>query len=194
MVSNTELLAVTVKQKNRVFRGEWLIAGLAIGVLSPIIVLLLSNILFYPTTLIFPVLLPYVPFVEIFLVILIIIVSSIGYTHLKKESTFYFIKLFIFSLIILFSAFGLFLIAQRGGVTIMVEKIPLESQINGTVDYLVITDRELDEYPLLKNAIIECRDFNNCTFEPNIEEWGSVSDFLNKEWRRISTSSDFVPK
>jgi hypothetical protein len=92
-----------------------------------------------------------------------------------------FLKLVVVSFIVLFSAYALFLIAQRGGVTIRVEKIPLESQINGTIDYLVITDMELDEYPLLKKAIIECKDFNNCTFEPNIEEWGYVSDFLNKK-------------
>lgn len=91
------------------------------------------------------------------------------------------IKLFVVSLLLLFSAFALFLNAQRGGMTIMVEKIPIESQLNGTIDYLMITDKELDEYPLLKKTITECRDFNNCTSEPDIEEWGYINNFLNKK-------------
>jgi len=81
----------------------------------------------------------------------------------------------------MFSSFGLFLIGQSGGLTVIVEKIPIQSQINGSIDYLDITEKELDEYPLLKKAIIECRDSNNCTLEPNIEEWGHVSEFLNRK-------------
>lgn len=180
MVSNTEPLAVPVKSRNKGSRGEWLIAGLAIGILS-IIGFFMGNFLIVLLSFLFPGLLPYVTFVGIFLVILIIIVSSIGYTYLKKESAFYFMKLFVFSIIVLFSAFALFLIGQSGGVTIMVEKIPLESQINGTIDYLDITEIELNEYPLLRKAIIECRDYNNCTIKPDIEEWGNVSDFLNRK-------------
>jgi hypothetical protein len=182
MVSNTEPLAVPAKSRNKGSRGEWLIAGLAIGILS-IIGFFMGNFLIVLLSFLFPGLLPYVTFVGIFLVILIIIVSSIGYTYLKKESAFYFIKLFVFSIIVLFSAFALFLIGQSGGLIIIVEKISIESQINGMNYYvnLNITEKELDEYPALKKAIIECRDFNNCNSEPNIEEWMSTRGFLDKK-------------
>ena len=189
MASNTEylvigsiavavsLLVVLVKYRNKGFRGDWLIAGLAIGILSPIIGLYMGNILGVLLHL------PDGPFVQIFLILLIFIVSSIVYTYYKKESAVYFTKILFFSfVVVMFSGFGLFLIGQSDtGLTVMVEKIPIESQINGMNDYVNLNITELDEYPVLKKAIIECRDFNNCSSKPNIEEWMSARGFLENK-------------
>lgn len=178
-VAVLSLLVVLVKYRNKVSRGEWLIAGLAIGILSTIIGFYMGTItslfLFLPNFLRDPV----------FRILLLFIVSSIVYTYLKKESAVYFIKLLFFSfIVVLFSAFALFLTLQSDtGLIVMVEKISIESQINGMNDYvkLNITEKELDEYPALKKAIIDCRDFNNCSSKPNAEEWMSARGFLDKK-------------
>ncbi len=170
------LLAVLVKYRNKGSRGEWLIAGLAIGILSTIIGFYMGTItsLFLPNFLRDPV----------FRILLLFIVSSIVYTYLKKESAVYFMKLLFFSfIVVLFSAFALFLTLQsESGLIVIVEKISIDSQING-IDYvnLNITEKELDEYPVLKKAIIDCRDFSNCSSKPDVEEWMSASGFLEKK-------------
>lgn len=182
-VAVLSLLAVLIKYRNKGFRGEWLIAGLAIGILSTIIGFYMGTItslfLFLPNFLRDPV----------FRILLLFIVSSIVYTYLKKESVVYFMKLLFFSfIVVLFSAFALFLTLQSDtGLNIMVEKISIESQING-IDYvkLNITEKELDEYPALKKAITDCRDFNNCNSKPNTEEWMSASVFLEKKAHDLS--------
>lgn len=77
----------------------------------------------------------------------------------------------------------LFLTLQsESGLIVIVEKISIDSQING-IDYvnLNITEKELDEYPVLKKAIIDCRDFSNCSSKPDVEEWMSASGFLEKK-------------
>jgi hypothetical protein len=190
MVSNTEyliivliavaisLLAVLAKYRNKKIRGDWLIAGLAIGILSPIIGLSMGgfflNFLF-----------PDGPFAQFFLGLLIFIFSCIGYKYIKKESFCFLIKLLIFSFaVVIFSDFALILAnSSDTGLTVMVEKISLDSKLNGFNDYINInvTEKELNDYPALKKAIIECRDLHNCNSNPDNEEWMSIRGFFENK-------------
>jgi len=190
MVSNAEylvagliavaisLLAVLVKYGNKGFRRDWLIAGLAIGILSPIIGLLMGGS-------ILQFLYPDGPFAQLALGLLIFIFSCIGYTYFKKESSRFFLKVLFFSFaVLIFVAFALFLTMQSDtGLTVIIEKIPSESLINGMNDYVIIntTENELDENPLLKRMIIDCRDSNICDSKPDLEEWISARGILEKK-------------
>jgi hypothetical protein len=69
------------------------------------------------------------------------------------------------------------------GLTVRVEKIPFDSRINGMNDYVIIniTENELNENPVLKKMIIDCRDSNICDSKPNLEEWISERGILEKK-------------
>lgn len=188
MLSNTEyllivliavaisLLAVLAKYRNKKIRGDWLIAGLAIGILSPIIGLSMGGPILH-------FLFPDGPLAQFFLGFFIFIFSCIGYTHIKKESSEFLIKLSVFSItVVIFS--GLILaMSGDSGLIVVVEKIPLDPKINGLneYEYVNITEKELFEYPALKKAIIECRDLNNCDSNPNNEEWRATRSFLENK-------------
>jgi len=168
------LLAVLARYGNKGFRGDWLIAGVAIGILSPIIGLLMGGPILH-------FLYPDGPFAQLVLGLLIFIFSCICYTYIKKESSGFLLKIMVFSFaVVIFLAFAMSLTSDTG-LNIIVEKIPVGSQINGFDDYINITEKELDAYPVLKKAIIECRDLNNCNSRPNIEEWMIARTFLEKK-------------
>jgi hypothetical protein len=172
------LLAVLAKYRNKKIRGDWQIAGLAIGILSPIIGLSMGG---YFLNLLFP----DGPFAQFFLGLLIFIFSCIGYTYFKKESSGFLVKLLIFSFaVVIISDFALILAnSSDTGLTVMVEKISLDSQKNGLNEYINInvTEKELDDYPALKKVIIECRDLHNCNSNPDNEEWMSIRGFFENK-------------
>lgn len=190
MVSNAEylaagliavaisLLAVLVKYGTKGFRRDWLIAGLVIGILSPIIGLLMGGYVLH-------FLYPDGPFAQLVLGLLIFIFSCIVYTYFKKESSGFFLKVLFSSFaVLIFAAFALFLTMQSDtGLTVRVEKIPFDSRINGMNDYVIIniTENELNENPVLKKMIIDCRDSNICDSKPNLEEWISERGILEKK-------------
>src|SRR5574337_896127 len=83
------VLSIMIKYRNKKIRGEWILAGFLIGILSLPVGLYLTPVIENVSRLF----LPEGGSNQIFSIISIFIILSICYTYLKKESPAFFIKL-----------------------------------------------------------------------------------------------------
>lgn len=196
VVASILLLSVLIKYRSKKIQGEWMLAGFLIGIFSLPLGLFLTPVIEIITRLF----LPEGGLNQIFSVLLMSILLSICYTYLRKGSVYLFMKVAAVSIVMLFLVIAAwFSISQgEGGLFISIHKFDTVEEIsktNPSLEKVEITEKELDEYPGIKKAISECRDFNNCNFKVDHAEW-KIRDFIQKKQGELGflfsfTDTDF---
>ncbi len=176
-------LSVLIKNRSKKIRGEWIIAGFLIGILSLPIGLYLTPIIEIITRLF----LPEGGANQIFSIPSIFIILSVCYTYLKKESPAFFIKILTVSFLISLTAFvGWFEIGayehEEGSV------IYVYQYDTAMGEYVDIT-KYMEEYPALKKAIkgegCEKLGENKWYCKTPSDEWRRSVDFISKQNVRL---------
>lgn len=175
---------VLIKYRSKKIRGEWILAGFLIGILSLPIGLYLTPVIENVSRLF----LPEGGANQIFSIVLIFIILSICYTYLKKESLVFFIKIlavsFLISLILFAGWFSIGAYEHAEGSVIFVNQYDTASG-----EYVDIT-KHMEEYPALNKAIkgegCEKLEGNNRWYcKTPSDEWRRSVDFISKQNARL---------
>lgn len=175
-------ISVMIKYRNKKIRGEWILAAFSIGILSLPIGLYLTPLI----EIILRLFLPEAGLSQIFSILLILVMLTICYTYLKKESPTFFKKILAVSFLVLLIAFvvwfeiGAYQHEYGRAISIKQFDAPEGEVARLTVD-------ELKGYPALlrasnKEGCTKSEISNEswyCTVDP--EEWGPTMDFIGKK-------------
>ncbi len=169
--------AVLIKYRNKGIRGEWILAGFLIAIISLPLGLVLTPVMQIMTRLF----LPEGPFNQIFSVLSMFIILSICYTYLRKGSAILFVKVSVvsFLVLVLVTVAWFSLSMSEGGMFMIIEEVNIPA--GEKVRYVEITQEELEKYPPLKKAMNAYTESNSSEFKVDIEDQGKVSDFFNKK-------------
>ena len=171
------ITAVLIKYRNKGIRGEWILAGFLIAIISLPLGLVLTPVMQIMTRLF----LPEGPFNQIFSVLSMFIILSICYTYLRKGSAILFVKVsgVSFLVLVLVSVAWFSLSMGEGGMFMVIEEVNIPA--GEKVRYVEITQEELEKYSPLKKAMNAYTESNNSEFKVDVEDQGKVSDFFNKK-------------
>jgi len=169
--------AVLVKYRNKGIRGEWILAGFLIAIISLPLGLVLSQVIQIMTRLF----LPEGPFNQIFSVLSMFIILSICYTYLRKGSAILFVKVLVVSFLalVLVIAAWFFLSMGEGGMFMVIQEVNIPA--GQKVRFVEITQQELENIPPLKKAMNAYTESNSSEFKVEVEDQGKVNDFFNKK-------------
>ncbi len=192
VVASILLLSVLIKYRSKKLRGEWILAGFLISISSIPLGLFLTPVIEIITRLF----LPEGGLNQIFSVILMSIFLSICYTYLRKGSVYLFMKVAAVSIVMLFlvTAAWFYISQLEGGLFISIQKVDTVEEIlraNPSLEKVEIIEKELDEYPGIKKAISECKDFNNCNSKVDPAEW-RIRDLIQEKARRLGYLFNFT--
>lgn len=166
--------AVLIKYRNKGIRGEWILAGFLIAIISLPLGLVLTPVMEIMTRLF----LPEGPFNQIFSVLSMFIILSICYTYLRKGSAILFVKVlgvsFLVLLLVIVAWFSLSM--SEGGMFMVIQEVNIPA--GEKVRFVEITREELENIPPLKKAYTES---NSSEFKVDVEDQGKVNDFFNKK-------------
>ncbi|MCZ7399016.1 MAG: hypothetical protein O8C62_04940 [Candidatus Methanoperedens sp.] len=169
--------AVLIKYRNKGFRGEWILAGFLIAIISLPLGLVLSPVMQIMTRLF----LPEGPFNQIFSVLSMFIILSICYTYLRKGSAILFVKVlgvsFLVLILVIVAWFSLSM--SEGGMFMVIQEVNIPA--GEKVRFVEITREELGKNPPLEKAMIAYTESNSSEFKVDNEDQGKVSDFFNKK-------------
>ncbi len=171
------VMAVLIKYRNKGIRGEWILAGFLIAIISLPLGLVLSPVMQIMTRLF----LPEGPFNQIFSVLSMFIILSICYTYLRKGSAILFVKVlgvsFLVLVLLIVAWFSLSM--SEGGMFMVIQEVNIPA--GEKVRFVEINREELEKYPLLKQAINAYTESNSSEFKVDNEDQGKVNDFFNKK-------------
>ncbi|HEY9247456.1 MAG TPA: hypothetical protein VIO11_11470 [Candidatus Methanoperedens sp.] len=169
--------AVLIKYRNKGFRGEWILTGFLIAIISLPLGLVLTPVLEIMTRLF----LPEGPFNQIFSVLSMFIILSICYTYLRKGSATLFVKVlgvsFLVLVLLIVAWFSLSM--SEGGMFMVIQEVNIPA--GEKVRFVEITREELEKYPPLKKAMNAYTESNSSGFKVDSEDQGKVNDFFNKK-------------
>jgi hypothetical protein len=169
--------AVLIKYRNKGIRGEWILAGFLIAIISLPLGLVLAPVIEIMTRLF----LPEGPFSQIFSVLSMFIILSICYTYLRKGSAILFVKVLVvsFLVLVLLIVAWFSLSMSEGGMFMVIEEVNIPA--GEKVRFVEITREELENIPPLEKAMIAYTESNSSEFKVDNEDQGKVSDFFNKK-------------
>ncbi|MFZ3060379.1 MAG: hypothetical protein WA102_11675 [Candidatus Methanoperedens sp.] len=169
--------AVLIKYRNKGIRGEWILAGFLIAIISLPLGLVLTPVLQILARLF----LPEGPFNQIFSVLSMFIILSICYTYLRKGSAILFVKVLVASFLVLVLVIVAWfsLSMGEGGMFMVIEEVNIPA--DEKVRFAEITQEELEKLLPLKTAMDAYAESNSSEFKVDIEDQGKVSDFFNKK-------------
>jgi multisubunit Na+/H+ antiporter MnhB subunit len=171
------ITAVLIKYRSKRIRGEWVLAGFLIAVISLPLGLVLTPVVEILTRLF----LPEGGFNQIFSVLSMFIIMSICYTYLRKRSAILFVKVLIVSFLgLLLLAVTWFSLSMSGGgmfMVIEVVNIPAVEKVR----YIEITQEELERFQPLNKAMNSYTQSNSSEFKIDTEDQRSVIDFFEKK-------------
>lgn len=169
--------AVLIKYRNKGIRGEWILAGFLIAIISLPLGLVLTPFLEIMTRLF----LPEGPFNQIFSVLSMFIILSICYTYLRKGSAILFVKVlgvsFLVLVLLIVAWFSLSM--SQGGMFMVIQEVNIPA--GQKVRFVEITQEELEKNPPLKKAMNAYTESNSGEFKVDNEDQGKISDFLNRK-------------
>ncbi len=169
--------AVLIKYRNKGIRGEWILAGFLIAIISLPLGLVLTPVMQIMTRLF----LPEGPFNQIFSVLSMFIILSICYTYLRKGSAILFVKVlgisFLVLVIVIVAWFSLSM--SEGGMFMVIQEVNIPA--GQKVRFVEITREELEKNPPLEKAMNAYTESNSSEFKVGVEDQGKVNDFFNKK-------------
>jgi hypothetical protein len=177
IVAGILIMAVLIKYRSKGIRGEWILAGFLIAIISLPIGLVLTPVIQIMTRLF----LPEGPFNQIFSVLSMFIIMSICYTYLRKGSAILFVKVsvasFLVLLLVIVAWFSLSM--DEGGMFMVIGEVNIPA--GEKVRFVEITQEELEKNLPLKKAMNSYTESNSSESKVDIEDQGKVSDFFNKK-------------
>lgn len=171
------MTAVLIKYRRTKIRGEWILAGFLIAIISLPLGLILTPVLEIMTRLF----LPEGGFNQIFSVLSMFIILSICYTYLRKGSAILFAKVSVvsFLVLLLLTVTWFSLSMSEGGMFMVINEVNIPA--GEKVRYVEITQEDLEKYPPLKQAMNAYTESKNNNFKVDTEDKRRVSDFFNKK-------------
>ncbi len=171
------ITAVLIKYRSKKIRGEWILAGFLIAIISLPLGLVLTPVMQIMTRLF----LPEGGFNQIFSVLSMFIIMSICYTYLRKGSAILFVKVSVVSFLVLLlvTVVWFSLSMSEGGMFMVIQEVTIPAGEN--VRYIAITQEELEKIPPLKKAMDAYTQSNNSEFKVDNEDQSIVSDFFEKK-------------
>lgn len=169
--------AVLVKYRNKGIRGEWILAGFLIAIISLPLGLVLTPVMEIMTRLF----LPEGPFSQIFSVLLMFVILSICYTYLRKGSAILFVNVlgvsFLVLVLVIVAWFSFSM--SEGGMFMVIQEVNVPA--GEMVRFVEITQEELENIPPLKQAMNAYSESNSSEFKVDVEDQGKVNDFFNRK-------------
>ncbi len=171
------MTAVLIKYRRKKIRGEWILAGFLIAIISLPLGLILTPVLEIITRLF----LPEGGFNQIFSVLSMFIIMSICYTYLRKGSAILFVKVSVVSFIVLLllTVTWFSLSMSEGGMFMVINEVNIPA--GEKVRYVEITQEELEKNQPVKTAMNAYTESKNNNFKVDTEDERRVSDFFNKK-------------